>query len=463
MEPNPTHPVVIPTPLPIAPPLHSKREHLHPTYSNAFRCIASACEDTCCRGWSVPIDQATYEKYRTHEALKSVVGSLIVLNTNAPSVSDYARFLDDQHLCSIHTQLGPDMLSVTCATYPRAIQPTAANPDAALNLSCPEAARLVLLDPMLLGPTPWPLRLPRAYAAIWQDDGTRAQPGEIRLNIRDFVLTLLSDRRYPIWQRLYLLGPMVRRLKTLAGATPLTDSCEANPRLVAHILADSARTAAGQRLQSVMDDLAAQPSDQLQLVTEILRLRLAEPPTPPRFIECIQEFELGLRTTTAHTEQEILHSYARGQFFLNALLEQHPQLIENYLLNHVFKNSFPFGRQPLRPGLVPSSPSDPENEHTLLCVLATLAQTLLIGMAAHHREAFNITHVVKLIQSLAKAIEHGTTFPARLAEYVQQRGLDAILVKSSKSATSTTSAAHRQPSPAYLPRTNPSPSLPAHF
>jgi lysine-N-methylase len=471
ISPNPASP-----PLPIIRPLTPAREHLQPSYAEAFRCISSACEDTCCRGWSVPVDQATFERYRSHPVLKPFVGDLIVLNTTSPSTSDYARmpltssgncaFLDQERLCGIQKHLGPDLLSVTCATYPRAIQHPAGEQEVALNLSCPEAARLVLLDPSLLGPAPWPLRLPHAYASIWQDDGAHLRPGEVRLAVRDFVLTLLSDRRYPLWQRLYLLGPTVRRLKALAGNQALSDWCEANPTLTAHVLADSARTAAGLRLQPIMDDLEAQPADQLQLVAEILRLRLAEPPTAQRFLECIHDFELGLRTSTARKEQEILSHYAEGQRFYNALLEQHPQLIENYVLNHVFKNSFPFGRQSLRFSLMPASAPDPEAEHTLLCVLATLAQTLLIGMAAHYREDFGLPHVVKLIQSLARAIEHGTTFPARLAEYVQQRGPDAILIRSavvpSQPANSSPSPTRRRPSAGYLPQTFPSPSLPAH-
>ena len=424
----------------------------------------------------MPIDQATYEKYRSHPALKTVVGNLIVLNTVSPSTADFARmplttagtcgFLDEAHLCGIQKHLGPEMLSVTCATYPRAIQTQAGEREAALNLSCPEAARLVLLDPALLGPTPSALRLPHAYASIWQEEGRNLRPGEIRLAVRDFVLTLLSDRRYPVWQRLYLLGPMVRRLKALARAQSLAEWCEANPTLTAHVLSDSARTAAGLRLRPVMDSLIAQPADQLQLVSEILRMRLAEPPTATRFLECIYDFEQGLCTNTASTELEILDAYATGQCFFNALLEEHPQLIENYLLNHVFKNNFPFGRQTLRFTPLPAPAPDPESEHTLLCVLATLAQTMLIGIAAHHRENFGLPHVLRLIQSLARAIEHGTTFPARLAEYVQQRGPDAILVRSAavippSPASSRSIPARPRPALVYLPQTRPSPSLPA--
>lgn len=496
MEPYPASAPAAPTQAPFDSPLLPPREHLQSSYAEAFRCIGSACEDTCCRGWSVPIDQATYERYRTHQILKPFVGKLIVLNTNSPSTTDYARmpltmngqcgFLDEERLCSIQRNLGPEMLSATCATYPRAIQIRGGVTGSALNLSCPEAARLVLLDPALLvngrlspdlprpnsrnsaavasgrGQISWSQTSPD-YASFAPSDGALPAAGEIRLVIRDFVLTLLSDRRYPIWQRLYLLGPTVRRLQTLAGANPLAAWCEANPAIVLHILAHSANNAAGLRLKPTMDELKAQPADQLQLVAEILRLRLAEPPTPPRFIECIQDFERGLHIVSARSEQEILSAYAVGQHFFDALLETHPQLIENYLLNHVFKNSFPFGRLRLRANAEPAHPFNPEEEYTLLCVLATLAQTLLIGMAAYHREAFGVDHVVKLIQSMAKTIEHGTTFPARLAEYVQQRGLDAILVKTARPAKAPPALTRLPLLPVCPPHRHPSPLLPVHL
>ena len=34
------------------------------TYADTFRCIGPACEDTCCQGWSVPVDRAAWDKYQ---------------------------------------------------------------------------------------------------------------------------------------------------------------------------------------------------------------------------------------------------------------------------------------------------------------------------------------------------------------------------------------------------------------
>jgi len=41
----------------------SAREDLRPQYTKAFQCIGSECEDTCCHGFAVAIDKATYLRY----------------------------------------------------------------------------------------------------------------------------------------------------------------------------------------------------------------------------------------------------------------------------------------------------------------------------------------------------------------------------------------------------------------
>ena len=58
--------------------------------------------------------------------------------------------LTADRLCRIQLELGEGYLSTICATYPRIVQEVGGIRETALTLSCPEAARLVLLDPNLL-------------------------------------------------------------------------------------------------------------------------------------------------------------------------------------------------------------------------------------------------------------------------------------------------------------------------
>ena len=414
-------------PAPVLPrrsPAQQPHEYPRPTHAERFRCISSACEDTCCQGWSVPIDQGTYERYRSTEALKPHLGTIIVLNTASPTTADYARipltatstcpFLSTDQLCGIQKQLGPEALSVTCATYPRAISTVAAQREEALNLSCPEAARLTLLDPSLIAPVTPPL-----YGNL--------RPDESQLAIRSFVLSLIASRAYPLWQRMYLLGILARRLETLSGARTVADWADTNPTTVASVLADSARIATLQRLRPLMDDVQPHPAQQLQLVMELLRTRLSQPPVQPRFLECVADFESGLGCNTATCELDILTAFADAdRLFYKPFMKRHPHILENYLANYVFKNHYPFTQPRDRNQDLQQGQPDAETEHIVLCVHLAIIQAMLVGMAGHYREAFDSTHVVKLVQSFARTFEHSKDSQIQIRAFVRTHNLNRL-------------------------------------
>lgn len=435
-------------------PATSPQDYVRPHYAERFACIGALCEDNCCKGWSVPIDQATYEKYRSAPGLKQHLGMLVVLNTDQPTPADYARipltaqsecgFLDGEKMCGIQKEHGHEMLSSTCATYPRAVATNVGRVEKALNLSCPEAARVTLLNANLLGDGPWKTQGSARYDMLTRRRpvpapgrqlldkagrlGRRLGEFEPRLAVREFAVLLLGDRRYPLWQRFYLLGNLARNLQAacgISGRLSITAWCQAYPGKVAKLLQDCAGSAATERLRPVMDNIAFQPDQQIQLVLEMLRTRFQEPPVPMRFLECVQDFQLGLGTATARSEQEILDAYSRSyrQYYL-PLMQRHPHLMENYLTNLVFKNNYPFGKEE-QTGRVRGLGRNAENEHLALCVHVALAQTLLIGMAGHYREAFDTTQVVKLMQSLSKTLEHSHRSIEQIAEFVDTQKLNS--------------------------------------
>jgi len=415
-----------------------EREYLRPEYGERFRCIGSSCEDTCCKDWDVPVDRATYEKYRSSEMLKPHIGTLVVLNTDAPSTTDYARipltgkslcpFLDSERLCGIHKQLGADMLSVTCATYPRAVSQRGTVTENALNLSCPEATRLTLLDANLLGASRagtgiWRSMGSERYRAFQRDSARLPRHYQPHLAIREFALLLLADRKYPLWQRLYLMDLLTKRLEALRGDASAGEWAAANPLQVAKLLSDSARMVIVNTLRPSMNEIEAQPDKQLQLLVELMKLRVNQPPVPTRFMECLEDFQSGLGTATATCEAEVLEAYALGNSrYYRPLMEQHPHLMENYLTNHIFKTGYPFGR-PRNKQLPEGQVVNAQNEHLTMCAHAALAQMLLIGMAKHYGDRFGVEHVVKLVQSLAKTIEHSQTFLDQIPGFLQERNL----------------------------------------
>ncbi|NGU54086.1 flagellar protein FliB [Clostridium perfringens] len=119
-----------------------------PNYFNEFKCIASECEDTCCAGWEIVIDDETHKRYENVEGefgeilrskiVKSDGENIFLLNNGNCS------FLNEKKMCEIYINIGEDYLCYTCQQFPRYTEEFLDLKEVGLSLSCPEAARIIL-------------------------------------------------------------------------------------------------------------------------------------------------------------------------------------------------------------------------------------------------------------------------------------------------------------------------------
>lgn len=122
-----------------------------PAYYDTFRCIASDCPDSCCKEWAVQVDDEAAARYRElpgelGEHLRSVMveedGDTILKLTKDRRCPMWR----DDGLCRIQAQLGEEALCRTCHQFPRLRHDYGDFVELGLELSCPEAARLILED-----------------------------------------------------------------------------------------------------------------------------------------------------------------------------------------------------------------------------------------------------------------------------------------------------------------------------
>lgn len=120
----------------------------------AFRCIAGACPDTCCAGWEVDLDDDILCRYqKIPGALGDEIRSAICQEdgyTFFRTKNGQCPFLNKEKLCRLILALGEDVLSVTCREHPRFWEEYGDRRETCLSISCPEAARLLLEEPLTL-------------------------------------------------------------------------------------------------------------------------------------------------------------------------------------------------------------------------------------------------------------------------------------------------------------------------
>ena len=115
-----------------------------PTYFNEFACIGGACEDNCCIGWEVDIDDESLEVYKSvggefGDKLRRCMNdenSFTLKNNRCP-------FLNDKNLCDIFINIGEDKLCTVCTEYPRFTETYGSLTEKGLGMSCESAAEFI--------------------------------------------------------------------------------------------------------------------------------------------------------------------------------------------------------------------------------------------------------------------------------------------------------------------------------
>jgi len=378
-----------------------------PTYSEQFHCIGPACEDTCCIGWTVAIDQATFEKYQTVPAgpLRELLDANVLRMPNKPDGSPptaYAHIrmalperrcplLNEQHLCQIQIEHGEEYLSQICSSFPRVQHIIDQHTSKMLTLSCPEAARLVLLNPDLLAPA---LKKPKLVA--WDDAKADAQPARVYFwPIREFAINLILNRSYPLWQRMFLLGTFSRRLDAIVQ--------QKLHRGISALLADFSTAIRSGELRVSMESIPADLELQLRILVDLVQLRTNNAVLSPRLQEVLQAFLKGTHMDSATSMKNQMALYADAyRLYYAPFFEKHPHILENYLANTIFTVLFPFGGKLFDL----SADLEPAKQYALLATKFALIKGLLIGVAAHYKEAFCADHVIQTVQVVYKHFEH---------------------------------------------------------
>lgn len=122
----------------------------YPAYYKDFSCLAGACPDSCCHEWEVDVDPDAADYYRH---LPGELGDRLreVLRDGEDGWASMALTEDrrcpmwrEDGLCRIQAELGHDDLCDTCRNFPRLRHDYGDFIEMGLELSCPEAARLIL-------------------------------------------------------------------------------------------------------------------------------------------------------------------------------------------------------------------------------------------------------------------------------------------------------------------------------
>lgn len=411
--------------------MKKKRTVLQPEYMENFRCIGPDCEDSCCVGWQVDIDKENYLKYKKiqNEELKPMFGKMVNRKHNHKSDGSYAKikmdikgrcpFLNEKNLCKIHGILGEAYLSDTCALYPRYLRMVDGKFERSATMSCPEIARLALLNPDGI-----------CFEQIEEDADIRIKihstfdtEGHLYLNkperyfwdIRLFSLSLLQNRNYNLGERLIILGIVYKKIEEL--------QLNKQTGNIPTMLETMNNLIEAGTLKEELEKVPTNTQIQMRLAKEMTDEKVLQGITSQRYVECLKEAFIGIDCVDKVNIEVMLQKYEENyKEYLIPYLEEKEFIMENYLVNEYFKELMPFGGY-----------SSIWDSYIFLCILYSMIKLHMIGMAGYHK-GLNDELTLKLIQSLSRVVIHNNSYIQEIIKLLKDNNYDtlpymAILVK----------------------------------
>jgi lysine-N-methylase len=388
---------------------------LRPNYAERFQCIGPACEDTCCARWSIHVDKPACDKFASlpDSPLRTEILTQIqplppnqngaTFKAHFPlTLQQICPFHDNDNLCRIQKTLGENYLPQICANYPRLPMTIDNLEEKPLTLSCPEAARLILLDKNLLAPD-----AAGHYQFNWDDSKTEGTHLTAWFwPIREFSLRLVANRNYPLWQRLFLLGLFTRRLDSIVNREL---DPEGYPLTFGKLLSGFEASIRANTLRTEMEKIPANLKLQLDLVLVLVAMRLKQAFANPRTTQMLTYFLDGIGYTPDSKLPALVTRYQEAyNRWYSPLIAREPQLLENFLTNQIFRSLFPFGREGLNQNPTPALTLS--DNFAQFVTYYALIKGLLIGTAGYFRGNFSAAHALAVIQIASRHFEHQPAF-----------------------------------------------------
>lgn len=398
-----------------------------PQYMATFSCIGAACEDSCCSGWNVTVDKASYKRLKNSsnieisKAVKTFFKTTTeTTNQNFASIELNSQgqcpMLDAESMCSIQRKLDHTYLPRTCADFPRYYFKIANETSVLGTLACPELARKCLLDTHAFDRVtieiPFTPNQKPPYRGGFNFEA-KLHPQPLQRNfelIREVILQILKRRDYFLWQRLMAVGLLSRQLEALHSLQDQAGTAES-------IQHDATIAIELQRIWDLLDsgklkeqlkDMSGRDNDLLvqqallkELTAERLKFNGAQFGGVKfiKFLKCISNAFQGIEYSESDPEGTATRFKNAEEKWFSPFVEKNPHIAENFIVNLVLTEMFP---SPGEKGI--------ERQWQEIMLRYAMVRFYLVGLAGKHQEAFGNDHFVEVIYSFSREVLHSNTF-----------------------------------------------------
>lgn len=392
-------------------------------YIKEFKCIGTRCTDNCCVGWDVDVDYDTFKKYKSEKnsPLLEKFNKDVVKNKRSYDKSvDYGNmilkadkrcpFLNNKMLCDIQLCHGEDYLSKVCNGYPRIANKLDETIEVSATISCPEVARMVLLNKSGLKEIEEDMDSSRMIIrnqVNTNDENLLRHPARYFKDFRAIAMWIVKNRKYTPLERIRLLGIVHFNLLPIHTEGDL----EEIPRIVDELKSKIDR--------GIFDNFAKEDKSDYKVQVEYFSqnteiLDNDDQVRSQSFGKILSLSKKGLEINNGKLSKMTLRIYEDNMGIVNDFIEKNPHILENYLVNFMYSEMYPFSEE-----------GDPYAGFTMLLIRIFLLKSVLAGLCSEGKQV-DSNLMVELIQSFSKTLEHHKTYMNQFLYYIMESGEDDL-------------------------------------
>lgn len=370
-----------------------------PSYYEAFQCIGGACEDTCCAGWHLPVDEATYKRYKKVKdpQMKRKLDKEIVAKKgcidpeNAAKIklkNNQCAFLTKQGWCDIYIQLGESYLSQSCKNYPRTTNEISGWLEYSLTASCPEAARVILQrEEGIRFVEQKAQQMPLMMSAKIPQVKSYFYP------LREWMIGTLQKRELPLEERLVLLEEGVQVIQQLMDKGQEKKVVEGIHKL------KNTKVHEGSKYKEDTEQM-------LKLAQFVAGLFEEKKARMAVYLEQLEKMVNGLKLQDVGDQSKGKEAYEKGvAMYYKPFLETKGYMLENYLVNYIYERCMPLDGKNLK------------ESFSRMMLYYHLVKIHLVGIA-NMQEGLTEKDVVACIQAFTKTYDHGEGYIEKIIKHV---------------------------------------------
>ena len=388
-----------------------------PSYFKDFKCIGGECEDSCCIGWDIDVDQKTYEDYMNCENIdfNELFRNNMHINDEISNENvDHAKinlredkkcpFLDTCNYCRIHSELGEKHLSNTCSHFPRVLNKVDEEYEISLDIACPEVARIVLSDKNSVSFEENDLELNKYIVAgeiDTNDEEYEEYPIKHFKKIRDYCINIIQSKEFDLCSRLYILGDFLLRFE---------EGCYSDSSSVCEFIENYDLKEAEDNYQrndlnymmqiSFFDNIINSLEIYYETDSELFRKYTKQ---------ALDGFNIESNEQLEEESDRYIDAFAD---YSRDYIEENNYIFENYLVNFIYNNLFPY------------SESDSMFEgYIMLLVRYSLIRFYLVGRYLCNKNE-SVNDIINFMQVFSKAVEHDKNYMEEILEYILENEFD---------------------------------------